>query len=605
MLSKGRSIPLAATTTWLALALSACAGPDVQDVRVSSPGDDTFEFEEFSRPLEPLALGCTYTGGSSPNMTITMQGGELAIISKRVVDSAILVNGEQCGSALATTLKKITIAEDTNNTGDETVVIDFLNGQFATGTRSDVGIAVNLGAGTGDAFRIRGQSTDETYTFGVSGIAVSRADVFRDISLAGVEDIAVTLGGGNDTFNGAGNAYGAGATPFTIAVTVYGGAGNDTITGGAGDDTIYGGSGDDTIAGGDGDDNLNGGDDDDTFNEGTAANGGDVFNGDAGDDTVSYAARVNTSSVTVTMGASANDGASGEGDDVTSTIEVLYGGLAGDSLTGSASDDEIHGGAGDDTISGGDGDDTLYGDAGNDTFVEEADLASSGTDQFSGGADIDTMDYSARTATVTVTLDAAVLAVGDDGEAGELDNCAVDIENIIGGDGNDSLTGNALANVITGGPGDDTLSGLAGDDTFDEGDADSGDDDFDGGLGTDTVDYSARTNDLGVSIDNLAQDGEVTEFDNVRDTVENVFCGDGDDYVAGSSSANRIDGGVGADELHGGTGNDEINGGAGDDDLYGDAGDDIIDGGAGTNTLDCGDGDDVGYNPSGAANCEL
>jgi hypothetical protein len=52
------------------------------------------------------------------------------------------------------------------------------------------------------------------------------------------------------------------------------------------------------------------------------------------------------------------------------------------------------------------------------------------------------------------------------------------IENAVGGAGNDSLTGNAIGNVLSGGSGDDTLTGLAGNDAID------------GGSGTDVAVFS-------------------------------------------------------------------------------------------------------------------
>ena len=52
------------------------------------------------------------------------------------------------------------------------------------------------------------------------------------------------------------------------------------------------------------------------------------------------------------------------------------------------------------------------------------------------------------------------------GASGSIDGHAFtigsgDIENVIGGDGNDQLTGNSLANILYGGRGDDTLTGNA------------------------------------------------------------------------------------------------------------------------------------------------
>ena len=61
-----------------------------------------------------------------------------------------------------------------------------------------------------------------------------------------------------------------------------------------------------------------------------------------------------------------------------------------------------------------------------------------------------------------------------------------EIENAIGGSGNDTITGNNLSNNIDGGSGDDILSGNSGDDTIT------------GGAGNDTIDGGAGTADIAV-----------------------------------------------------------------------------------------------------------
>ena len=80
-----------------------------------------------------------------------------------------------------------------------------------------------------------------------------------------------------------------------------------------------------------------------------------------------------------------------------------------------------------------------------------------------------------------------------------------DVETLIGGSGDDQLTGsgqpdvpNTLiggpgADTLTGGPEDDTLEGDDGNDTFVADAALDGADSFEGGDGSDTADYSART----------------------------------------------------------------------------------------------------------------
>jgi len=603
-----RSLPFTRSTLSL---LAACA--------LTACGDEPFELDvtdgipEFNGALTALATPCAFVG-SSGIATVTLASAEIALISRRAVDSAILANGVACGTATATLLKRLNI---TGAGGDETVILDFQNGLFGAGTTASAGIVVDLLGGTGDALKFRGQKTADTLTFGADGINTA-ADTARDVTVTGVETFVVASGDGNDIVTGAGGA-GTG-TVFTSALTVFGGIGNDTITGGTGADTLSGGDGADIMSGGLGDDSLDGGAGNDTFNEGAVDSGSDTFVGGADTDTVSYALR--TAAVTATIETSGvgtdNDGEASEGDDVDDDIEgltggtaddtltcaatacVLIGGLGADTLTGGAGNDTISGGAGNDVIDGGDGDDVLNGDADDDTFDEGS--ADNGSDIINGGAGIDEVDYSARTAALTVTMDGAA---ADDGLSGEADNVKGDVENILGGTAADTITGNALANTITGGAGDDVLTGGAGDDTFDEGAADSGSDTFNGGLGTDTVDYSARVAALTVTMDGVAaDDGLSGEADDVKADVENCLGGDEADTITGNASDNRLVGGAEDDTLNGGAGNDTLEGGLGDDTLNGDAGDDVLDGEAGTDVLDAGAGDgDICFET--ATNCEL
>ena len=187
---------------------------------------------------------------------------------------------------------------------------------------------------------------------------------------------------------------------------------------------------------------------------------------------------------------------------------------------------------------------------------------------------------------------------GDD--ADDVDASGSDGDNVvINGDGGDD--------TLVGGAGDDQLDGGTGDDTLD---GRGGADNFAGGTGVDTADYSLRTNDLDVSIDGAADDGELGEGDNVNLDVENVLGGSGDDTIAGSDFDNllvgndgedlifgeggddELRGNNGDDEIHGGDGADDITGGNDDDDLFGDAGDDSIAGNDGDDDLIGGDGAD-------------
>jgi Ca2+-binding RTX toxin-like protein len=226
-----------------------------------------------------------------------------------------------------------------------------------------------------------------------------------------------------------------------------------------------------------------------------------------------------------------------------SGTDVLFGSYAGDVLSGGLGNDTTHGAGGDDrlvdaadifgatTTEG--GADTMLGEGGDDTLV-----AGSGADTMDGGAGTDTADYSARTAPVTVTVDAGS---GNDGAAGEGDD-VLGVERLLGGAGADALTAGAAPGTLAGAAGDDTLVGGAAADLLSGGDlagsAGSGDDTLDGrggpdelrgGDGSDTVSYATRTAAVTVSPDDVADDGQAGEQDNVRSDVESLLGGTGDD----------------------------------------------------------------------------
>lgn len=314
------------------------------------------------------------------------------------------------------------------------------NDTFNEGTVATPSETIFGGPGT-DTVSYASRTAALTVTLGAGvddGAAGENDDLNNDVEV-------VTGGSGADTMTAAAG----------VAVTFNGGAGADTLIGDTGADTFFGGAGNDILRGKGGNDVLNGEDGDDTFDEETASNGADVFNGGNGTDTVDYSAR--TAALTITMdGVAANDGESGELDNVKVDCENVKGGSAADTITGNLSNNKIWGGNGNDTLNGG---------AGDDIFAAEA--TADGNDTMVGGAGVDTMDYSARSAALTAVLDGTT-ASGDLGNS-EADIIGADVENLWGGSGNDSLTGNASANELVGGAGDDTLTALDGDDTLEGG----------------------------------------------------------------------------------------------------------------------------------------
>src|SRR5689334_13112494 len=163
------------------------------------------------------------------------------------------------------------------------------------------------------------------------------------------------------------------------------------------------------------------------------------------------------------------------------------------------------------TVSDGAGNDTVTGGGGDDTF-----LSSPGADRYAGGAGSDRVDYSARTAGVSVDID----DVADD--AGEGDNVRRDVERVTGGSGDDTLTGSAAADRLDGGPGDDALLGGSGNDRLDGG---PGDDALSGQSGTDAADYAARTEPL--LIDLAAGRGGAAGEHDTYSGIEDATAGQG------------------------------------------------------------------------------
>ncbi|MCC6984658.1 MAG: hypothetical protein IT535_15445 [Bauldia sp.] len=117
------------------------------------------------------------------------------------------------------------------------------------------------------------------------------------------------------------------------------------------------------------------------------------------------------------------------------------------------------------------------------------------------------------------------------------------------------MTGDALANTLTGNGGDDVLAGLGGNDILD------------GGAGNDTADYKEKTASVEVTL-NGATAVTVKVGGKAEDTIKNIekiLGGQANDRLTGDSLANSLFGNAGDDVLNGGLGKDILTGGAGRD----------------------------------------
>jgi Ca2+-binding RTX toxin-like protein len=261
----------------------------------------------------------------------------------------------------------------------------------------------------------------------------------------------------------------------------------------AGDDSIIGSPGSDQIDGGEGADRLDG------------RAGADRLNGGDGMDVADYAARRSDLRLVLDgapVSGDSTDGAPGARDRIDPSVEELWSGSGDDVLTGSDGINVLDGGQGADTVSGGGGEDVadyssrtdavrvvlggkpVSGNAddgpagardtvntdvedvwtgrGDDTLVgnDRNNLLNGGpgADDLQGGAGEDAADYSER-ATGVVALASGKPESGnvDDGPEGARDTIGADVEDLLGGAGDDSLTGGAGSNWLGGGPGNDVL----------------------------------------------------------------------------------------------------------------------------------------------------
>ncbi|QRK85741.1 retention module-containing protein [Pseudomonas granadensis] len=168
----------------------------------------------------------------------------------------------------------------------------------------------------------------------------------------------------------------------------------------------------------------------------------------------------------------------------TANVSISY--QDGHILTGTSGDDVLVAGNGDNIINAGDGNDVLtagsgnnelHGGAGNDLLYSGA-----GNDLLDGGAGSDTASYAHATAGVTVNLG----LLGAQNTLGAGSDTLTGIENLLGSNFNDSLTGDNNSNVINGGLGNDTLNGGGGDDLLIGG---LGNNTLTGGAGADTFQW--------------------------------------------------------------------------------------------------------------------
>jgi hypothetical protein len=185
-----------------------------------------------------------------------------------------------------------------------------------------------------------------------------------------------------------------------------------------------------------------------------------------------------TIAFSIDLGAGTDDAiaiVAGDGSDIINVSNAAFStndgsgtllGVEALSIVGNDGNDSIDGSLGTlpESISGGAGDDTLAGGAGD--------------DELEGGDGIDAASYASMTGRVTVNLNTT--GPQDTTSAGV--DTLTSIENVLGGESGDTLTGDGLANSLDGGGGDDSVFGNDGNDILDGG---AGEDLLIGGDGSD------------------------------------------------------------------------------------------------------------------------
>jgi Ca2+-binding RTX toxin-like protein len=326
----------------------------------------------FSLPLVQEASAQTPPTCSFDADTGTLSlsvDGQPAVLAATAT-AGIRLGGVGCGAATVTNTDTIVV---TGSTLDDVVT---LAGEFAPGATAETGsseieISVSLGEGS-DILRVALDEGDDVAIFTATGI-----DHFGD----GDEDLALdatavsVLGGpGNDVIDSSMYPFVAGLHGDGDDDVVIGGVSRDVLDGGPGNDILEGGPELDRLIGGPGDDVEDGGDGNDRFMQEREPDGADLLIGGPGQDLVIYELRSVGLTVTLDDGL-ANDGASGEGDNISVDVEHVRGGRGNDVLIGSDVPN---------TLKGGPGDDFLQGKAGRDALK-----CSEGVDEALGGPDMD------------------------------------------------------------------------------------------------------------------------------------------------------------------------------------------------------------------------
>jgi Ca2+-binding RTX toxin-like protein len=195
---------------------------------------------------------------------------------------------------------------------------------------------------------------------------------------------------------------------------------------------------------------------------------------------------------------------------ITTTLPALVENLT---LTGTSAINGT-GNTGNNVLTGNSANNTLVGLTGHDTYSYDADLAQ-GTDTINetNTCGIDTLDLSQTAVAVKINL--GLTTVQTVNANLKLVIPVIALENVIGGAGNDRITGNMLANTLDGGSGNDAIFGGSGNDTISGG---AGDDTIAGGAGNDNFCYQGLLSGA-ITISSLLGVDTIADFTSTQDKI--------------------------------------------------------------------------------------
>jgi Ca2+-binding RTX toxin-like protein/subtilisin family serine protease len=498
-----------AVSTIAGRSLTIAAGTTIENA-YGGDGNDTITGNSAANRLVGGRGNDTLNGAGGADIMIGGTGNDTYVVNNAgdfIVEDAG-VGTDTVRSSISWTLGSnlehltLTGSGDINGTGNALA-------NTITGNSGNNNIDGSFGADT----MLGGAGNDNYYVDNVGDSVVENLDQGNDgvfTSMNGYrlpDNVEILVLQGIADLEGYGNALANTLIGNSASNFLDGDANNDLLLGLAGVDVLRGGAGNDTLDGGDGIDWA---------------------------DFSDLASRVIVDLL-------ANQATSGADVDTLGAIE---------NAIGTSFDDVFIGNSVNNVFDGHDGDDTMIGSLGNDIFRGHG-----GTNTGSyvglvdiGGSPVDiAVDLASGTATATIT---------HAGQSFQKNDFLFDVVNAFGGVGDDTLLGNAAANILKGGGGNDALDGRGGAD------------EMRGGAGNDFYVVDDPLDQVIEEVGEGAADTVSTRFGYVLGANVERLILTGTENINGTGNAAN-------NELIGNDGNNTLDGAGGADVMHGEAGDDV------------------------------